>query len=139
MRLDWRSLVKSSHTCTSLRCTGLFGVRCTGWFSNELAALGKLPRAMWLKFTGMSSGAPDYPVSQQRPHQRLAARSAGDAWPKPTVTRSHRTVRCAPDSVRCANETKGSTVGFAIEGKKSGTVHVRWCTGLSSAPTDRGL
>jgi hypothetical protein len=28
-------------------------------------------------------------------------------------------------------------VGFATEGKKSGTVHVRWCTGLSGAPTDR--
>jgi hypothetical protein len=26
MRLDWRSLAKSSQTCTSLRCTGLSGV-----------------------------------------------------------------------------------------------------------------
>jgi hypothetical protein len=81
--------------------------------------------------------ASDCPVSQQRPHQRSAARSADDTWPEPTATRSHRTVRCAPDSVRCAKGTKGSTVGFARKGKKSGTIHVRWCIGLSGAPIDR--
>jgi hypothetical protein len=95
------------------------------------------PRTRWLKFTGPSGGAPDYPVSQQRSRQRSAARSADDTWPEPTVTRSHRTIRCAPYSVRCAKGTEGSMVGFAREGKKSGTVHVRWCTELSGAPTDR--
>jgi hypothetical protein len=59
------------------------------------------------------------------------------AWPEPTVTRPHRNVRCAPDSVHCAKGTKDSTVSFARRGKKLGTVHVRWCTGLSGAPTDR--
>jgi hypothetical protein len=29
MKLDWRSLAKSSQTCTSLRCTGLSGVHRT--------------------------------------------------------------------------------------------------------------
>jgi hypothetical protein len=81
--------------------------------------------------------APDCPVSQQRPRQRSAARSTGDSWPEPTVTRPHRTVRCAPDSARCAKGTEGSTVGFAKGVKKSCTVHVRWCTGLFGAPTDR--
>jgi hypothetical protein len=81
--------------------------------------------------------APDYPVSHQRPRQRSASRSAGDMWAEPMVTRTHRTVWCAPDSVRCAKGTKGSTVGFARRGKKSGTVHVRRCTGLSGAPTGR--
>jgi hypothetical protein len=33
--------------------------------------------------------------------------------------KGHRTVRCAPDSVRCANGSKAPTVGFAKEGKKS--------------------
>jgi hypothetical protein len=47
--------------------------------------------------------SPDYPVSQRSPAQRSAAQSAGDAWPAPTVGRGHQTVRCAPDSVRCAN------------------------------------
>jgi hypothetical protein len=45
--------------------------------------------------------------------------------------------QATPDCVRCAKGTKGSTVGFAREGKKSDTVHVRWCTGLSGAATDR--
>jgi hypothetical protein len=52
-----------------------------------------------------------------------------DTWPEPTVTWSHRIVRCA-------KRTKGSTVGFTTSGKKSGTVHVRWCTRLSGAPPD---
>jgi hypothetical protein len=51
--------------------------------------------------------------------------------------RGHRTVRCAPDSVRCANGSEPPTVGFAKEGKKSAPDSVRWCTGLSSAPGDR--
>jgi hypothetical protein len=38
---------------------------------------------------------------------------------EPTVRRGHRTVRCAPDSVRCANGSKSLMVGFAKEGKKS--------------------
>jgi hypothetical protein len=45
--------------------------------------------------------------------------------------------RCAPDSVRCAKWTKGSTVVFARKGKESSTVHVRWCTRLSCAPTGK--
>jgi hypothetical protein len=36
------------------------------------------------------------------PAQRSTAQSAGDTWPAPTVGRGHRTVWCAPDSVRCA-------------------------------------
>jgi hypothetical protein len=38
---------------------------------------------------------------------------------EPTVRRGHRTVRCAPDSVRCANVSKSSTIGCAKIGKKS--------------------
>ena len=37
----------------------------------------------------------------------------------PTVGRGHRTVRCAPDSVQCANGSESPTVGFAKEEKKS--------------------
>jgi hypothetical protein len=56
---------------------------------------------------------------------------------EPTVRRGHRTVRCAPDSVRCANSSEPPTVGFAKEGKKSALDSVQWCTGLSDAPGDR--
>jgi hypothetical protein len=45
-------------------------------------------------------------VSHQRPRQQLAARSAGDTWAEPTVTRPHRSIRCAQDSVRCAKGPK---------------------------------
>jgi hypothetical protein len=60
-----------------------------------------------LKFTGLSGGAPDCPVSQRPLVQRSAAQSAGDAWPAPTDQRSaggtglsgvHRTVSGAPTS-----------------------------------------
>jgi hypothetical protein len=65
--------------------------------------------------------ASDYPVSQRCPRQWSAAQSAGDAWPRPMVTWSHQNVRCAPDSVRCAKGTEGSTVGFSKKGRRSGT------------------
>jgi hypothetical protein len=61
-------------------------------------------------------------VSQRSTAQRSVAQSAGDAWPAPTVGRRHRTVRCAPDSVRCANCHKSATdcpVRHPIEGKDS--------------------
>jgi hypothetical protein len=55
---------------------------------------------------------------------------------EPTVGRRHQTVRCAPDSVRCANGSKAPTVGFTKEGKKSAPDSVRWCTGLSGGAPD---
>jgi hypothetical protein len=91
--------------------------------SGELAALGKSSATY-----GYNS--PDCPVNQ-----RSAGPTAGRAIraghvAEPTVGRGHQTVRCAPDSVRCANGSKAPTVGFAKEGRKSGT-------GLSGAPSDR--
>jgi hypothetical protein len=72
-----------------------------------------------LKITRLSGGAPDYPVSQQSAGPMVgrgirARRVAGANGQK-----RHQTVRCAPDSVRCANGSKALTVGFAKEGKKS--------------------
>jgi hypothetical protein len=58
-------------------------------------------------------------VSQRPPAQRSAAKCAGDAWPAPTVGRGHRTVRCAPDSVRYANGYNSAMVGCAILGRRS--------------------
>jgi hypothetical protein len=77
----------------------------------------------------MSGGAPDCPVSQRPPAQRSAAKSAGDAWLAPTVGRGHWTVRCAPDSVRCANCHQSATVGCARFGRESGTRHEQWLSG----------
>jgi hypothetical protein len=58
-------------------------------------------------------------VSQQPPTQWSVAKSAGDTWLAPTVGRRHRTVRCAPDSVRCANGYNSATVGCATLGRRS--------------------
>jgi hypothetical protein len=47
----------------------------------------------------------------------------------------------APDSVRCANQPRGATVGYAKFGRRSrtgpSTGPVRWRIGLSGAPLDR--
>jgi hypothetical protein len=58
-------------------------------------------------------------VSQRLLPQRSTAKSTGDAWLAPTVGMRHRTVRCAPDSVRCANSYNSATVGYAILGRRS--------------------
>jgi hypothetical protein len=41
----------------------------------------------------------------------------------------HRTVRCAPDSVRCAIWPRGAMVGCARFGRKSRTGHEQWLSG----------
>jgi hypothetical protein len=99
-------------------CTGQCPVRQAG--SGELAALGK-------KLTAYGYNSPDCPVctgqcpvcTRQCPvSQRSAGPTVGRAVraghvAEPTPSRGHRTVRCAPDSVRCANGSKAPTVGLA--------------------------
>jgi hypothetical protein len=79
-----------------------------------------------LKFTGLSGGAPDCPVSQRSTEQRSAAKSAGNTWPAPTVGRGHPTVRCA-------NRRRGATIVCARKGRRSRTGHEQW---LSSGAPD---
>ena len=81
--------------------------------------------------------APDCPMSQPRPRQWSAAQSAGDAWPKTTVTRPHRTVRCA---IGLSGVPRGSWLQRLASLEKEGEralFIVRWCTRLSGASTDR--
>jgi hypothetical protein len=68
-------------------------------------------------------------VSQRPPAQRSVAQSVGDAWPAPMVGRGHRTVRCAPDSVRCTNCHESVTVGCARIGRRSRAGHEQWLSG----------
>jgi hypothetical protein len=82
-----------------------------------------------LKFTGQSGGSLDCPVSQRSTPQRSAAKLAGDTWPAPTVGRGHRTIRCAPDSVRCANRRRGATVVCARKGRRSAPDKLQWLSG----------
>ena len=96
----------------------------------QLAALGK-------QLTTYGYKSPDCPVSQQSAGPTVGRIIRARRVAEPTVRRGHRTVRCAPDSVRCANGSESLTVSFAKEGKKSAPDSVRWCTGLSGAPGDR--
>jgi hypothetical protein len=106
--------------------------------SGELAALGK-------KLMAYDYNSPDCPVctglsgvhrtvsGEPTVGHLIRARRVAE----PTTRRGHWTVRCAPDSVRCANGSQAPTVGFTKEGKKSAPDSVRWCTALSGAPGDR--
>jgi hypothetical protein len=125
LRLDWRSLAKSNHRCTSLRCTGLSGPRLAQRWTRRSrefteGAMAKIHRPVGC--------APDCPVSHRCPVPTVGCAISGRHVVEPMVTRPHRTVRCAPDSVRCAKGTKGSMVGFTRKGKESHIVYVRWCT-----------
>jgi hypothetical protein len=99
---------------------------------------GQCPvRQAGLRLTGHSReylaaydyNSPDCLVRQRSPAQRSAAQSAGDAWPAPTVSRGHRTVRCAPDSVRCANQPRVATVDCTRKGNKSAPDRLQWMSG----------
>jgi hypothetical protein len=92
-------------------CAGQCPVRQAG--SGELAALGK-------KVTAYGYNSPDCPVctGQCPVSQRSTGPTVGRAIcvghvAEPTARRRHRTVRCTPDSVLCANGSQTSTVGFA--------------------------
>jgi hypothetical protein len=70
--------------------------------SGELVALGK-------ELTAYGYNSPDCPVCtglSGEPTVGCAIRAGHVA--EPTVGRRHRTVRCAPDSVRCANGSKAA-------------------------------
>jgi hypothetical protein len=101
-------------------CTGQCPVRQAG--SSELDTLGNSSAAY-----GYNSL--DCPVSQRPPTQRSTVQSARDAWPQPTVGWGHRTVRCAPDSVRCANGYNSATVGCAILGRRFAPDNEQWMSG----------
>jgi hypothetical protein len=74
--------------------------------------------------------APECPVSQSCLRQQSTAQSAGDAWPAPTAGWSHRTVWCAPGSVRCTKGTDGPTVGFARKGSRLSTGQTLFMSGV---------
>jgi hypothetical protein len=63
--------------------------------------------------------APDCPVIQRSAGPTVGCAICARHLAEPTVGRGHQTVRCAPDSVRCANGSQAPTVDYAKEGKKS--------------------
>jgi hypothetical protein len=84
----------------------------------QLAALGK-------QLTAYGYKSPDYPVSQQSAGPTVGRIIRARRVARANGKKGHRTVRCAPDSVWCANGSKVPTVGFTKEGKKSAPDSVR--------------
>jgi hypothetical protein len=121
-RLGWVQPNLSSVWHTGLSGGAPNSVRCTRQVSGEKVALEKSSAAY-------DYNSPDCPVSQQSPAQLSVAQSTGDAWPAPTVGRGHRTVRCAPDSVWCANWPRAATVVCARKGKRSAPDRVQRLSG----------
>jgi hypothetical protein len=74
--------------------------------------------------------APDCPVSQRSAGPTVGRTICAGHVAEPTARRGHRTVRWAPDMSGAPTAPRLPTVGFATEGKKSGT-------GLSGVPDDR--
>jgi hypothetical protein len=109
-------------------CTGQCPVRQAGVC--QLAALGK-------QLTAYGYKSPDCPVSQQSGGPTVGHIIRARRVARANGQKGHQTVWCTPDSVRCANDSKAPTVGFAKEGNKSAPDSVRWCTGLSGAPGNR--
>jgi hypothetical protein len=107
-------------------------VRCARLASGELAALGRIRRRTTIIYrtvrwcTGLSSEPTTASAMVGRAIRgRRVARSNGRL--------GHRTVRCAPYSVRCANQPGVATVGCARNGRKSRIEHEQW---LSSVAPD---
>jgi hypothetical protein len=95
-------------------------VRCARLVSGKLATLGKLWRrtAIIHQTVRWCTGLPGEPTAAsatvgRQIRGRRVARSNG--W------QGHRTVRWAPNSVRCANCRKSATVGCARKGRRSRT------------------
>jgi hypothetical protein len=92
--------------------------------SSELAALGN-------SLTTYGYNSPDCPVCTGLSGGPTVGRAiCVGHMAEPTARRRHRTVRCAPDMSGAPTAPRLPTVGFAIEGKKSGT-------GQCGAPSDR--
>jgi hypothetical protein len=124
---DWKRVGCVQPTAAQSGCTGLSSgapdsVRCARLCSGELATFEN-------SSASYGYNSPDCPVSQRPPAQRSVAQSARDAWPQPTVGWGHRTVRCAPDSVRCANQPEDPTVGCARNGRRSAPDMLQWLSG----------
>jgi hypothetical protein len=111
--------------------TGLFGgapdsVRCARLVSSEKAALGFLRWRTTIihRTVRWCTGLSDEPTVGRAIFARHVV--------APTVDRGHRTIRCAQDSVRCANGPEAAMVDCARFGRKSrtgqATVAVRCAT-----------
>jgi hypothetical protein len=114
MKLDWRSLAKSSQTCTSLQCTGLSGVHRTvsgaqtGSAAKSLlsgigdGAVAKNHRTAWWS-TGLSGepSAPTPTIDNAISGRRVARANSHQAAPDyPVCTRQCPVCQGVPHLLR---------------------------------------
>jgi hypothetical protein len=92
-------------------CTGQCPVCQAGVY--QLAALGK-------QLTAYGYKSPDCPVSQQSAGPTVGRIIRARRVARANGQKGHRTVRCAPDSVRCAN---GSKAPMVVSPKKERNPH----------------
>jgi hypothetical protein len=119
-----------------------------GWLSGKLAALGNR-WATWLKITGLSGGAPDCPVSLQRPRPSPSVTNSSLSGKGESVTaKNHRTVWWHT-GLSGESEPHKPMVGSGISGRRVARANGRLgtpdrpvCTGpsyvhriVSGAPT----
>jgi hypothetical protein len=93
---------------------------CTG-LSGESSAANSSPSGKAKRRRGYNSL--DCPVSQRSPAPTVDRAIFARHMVAPTVGREQRTVRWAPDGVRCANGPEAATVDYSPYGKKSCTRH----------------
>jgi hypothetical protein len=126
---NWKCLGSSSQDSAQSGSTGLSGdapdsVRCAR-LARANSVLSGFHRRRTAIIHRTVRCAPDCPVSQRSAGPTVGCAICARHVAEPMVGRGHRTVRCASDSVRCANSSKAPTVGFAREGKKSAPNSVR--------------
>jgi hypothetical protein len=132
-KIDWKRVGCVQPTAAQSGCTGLSGgapdsVRCARQVQGEPAALGPRRRrtaiihrtVRWCTRLFGEPTAASAMVGRQIRGRRVA--HSNDR-------QGHRTIRCAPDSVRCANGPEAATVGCARLGRRSRTVHEQWLSG----------
>jgi hypothetical protein len=127
-KFKWRSFAQASQTCTSQRCTGLSGATLAHLVNRELSrkSQGTTTIIHWT-----IRCAPECSVFQPRTQPTVDhAISGRHVCP----TNGHQ---AAPDCPVC-HETRGWQRSALpnMEGNRT-LFNVRWCTGLSGAPTDR--
>ena len=123
-------------------CTGLSGGapdsdRCARLAQANLLLLGRNKRRTAIIHRTVRC-ATDCPVSQRSAGPTVGCAICARHVTEPTVGRGHRTVRCAPDSVRCANGSQAPTVGYSTEGKKSAPDSVRCAPDCPVRPMTEG-
>jgi hypothetical protein len=109
---NWKCLGSSSQDSAQSGSTGLSGVapdivRCARLAQPNWPLSGRIQRRTAIIHRTVWC-APDCSVIQRSVGPTVGCAICARHVVEPTVGRGHRTVRCAPDNVRCANGSKAA-------------------------------